>query len=396
MKPIIKSRWETDAYKLSMGQVFWQRFRGLEARYVFEDRENLPYIKGLAEEIQRQLEMFVNLPPNLDRAEYVKKIWPWMNREYLFWYANHKFDLSQVLVECRNDKLHIVVEGPIEEATYWEIVLLRLASCVYTHLSGRIPNPNWLRDITIRANYFKSNGVSFVEGGGRRPFSADVHLQALEAILPYLKGEKDTGGLMGTSWVEYAFKLHMMQFGTQAHEFGSCMGGVFGHENANRMAMQIWTETYGKRLGYVLPDTYTTDYFLKSFVYGYADIFSGARNDSGNPYVFVDKMTKHWSGFEMDLREKGIIFSNGPDEDSQILALNSYRAGEFPRSFLQGKMWTNNVGFKPYNWVLKLKAVRSSNGIWVATVKIPDDPSKLSGDPDTVKQVIHNLHLSWQ
>ena len=398
MRPVFTSRWETDAYKISMGQVFWQKFNGVWVRYEFEDRENLPYIKGLAEEIRSQLERFVDLPAGIDRAEYIKRIWPWMNWKYLLWYANHKFDLSQVNIEVWHNKLKIDVEGPVEEATFWEIIILRAYSCSYTLLSGKVPDPKWLEDLEARAKFYYDNMIADVEGGGRRPFSADVHWQA-DAILYKYRKTEGHGGSLGTSWMENAYQFGTMQFGTQAHEYTSFTGGYYGHANANKMAMQIWLETYGKKLGYVLPDTYTTKHFLKDFVYGYADIFTGPRNDSMEPYkfteLFVNEKTGHYPLLGISPSEKAIVYSNGPYKNEGVLALNNYREGQYARSFLHGWLWTNNVGHKPYNCVMKIKAVRRPSGLWVPTVKIPDNRGKTSGDPKEVEKTIHELNLSW-
>jgi len=399
MESIFGSRWATDAYKYSMGEVFWLNFKGVWVRYEFEDRQNLPYLKNLAEEIKNQLEMFVGLPAAIDRAEYMKKIWGWMNWDYLLWYANLKFDISQVNIEVWHNKLKITVEGPVEEATFWEILILRAYSCVYTYLSGKVPDPNWLERLEERAKFYYDEGIGVVEGGGRRPFSAQIHWEVDNMLYKYRQTKPGGGGFMGTSWVENAFQLGVMQFGTQAHEYTSFMGGYFGHANANKMALQYWVPSYGRRLGYVLPDSLTSKHFLKDFVFGYADIFSGARNDSMEPYqftyLFTDPKEGHWPKLGIDIREKSIIYSNGPYTDAEVLALNNYRKGEYGRSFLQWWVWTNNVGHKPYICVAKIKAVRLPSGIWVNTVKIPDNPEKMSGDPEEVKKVVHDLELTW-
>lgn len=394
MKQVIKSRWEIDAYKLSMGQIFWLLFQFIWAKYVFVDRNNLPYIKGLAEEIKRQIVMFSELPAGIDRAQYVKKIWPWMNWKFLEWYANHKFDPNQVHVDVVDGKLRIFVQGPIFEVTYWEIILLRIVSSVYTELSGRIPNPNYVEEAEIRSRFFFDYGIPWVEGGGRRTFSPTVHWNTLAAATKYLQQNKTGGGLLGTSWVEYAFQLGLMQFGTQAHEFTGFTGAYFGYENANRKAMEIWVQAYGTKLGYVLPDSLTVNKFLEDFTFGYADLFTGSRHDSGPAIPYVEKMLAHYRSPLIDINPatKYIVHSNSIASFDEARALNEYKQKEYLRSLLIGGWHTNNVGYPPYNTVIKLWQIFFDDQTRFA-VKIPDDIRKAVGDPQTVTQVIKDLNL---
>lgn len=385
-KPIIKTRWETDAYKLSMGMIFWLFFKHVFARYVFVDRLNLPYVPGLAERMREQVKMVATLPPHMDRAEFVKRKWPFILWRFLVWYANHQFNPDQVKIKVVDGRLSIVVEGPIYEVTHWEIMLLRIHSSLYTEMTGRTPKPGWREEAIAHSRFFFEHGVAYVEGGGRRPFSPEVHWDALTAYFTYPQIEKGKGGIMGTSFIEYAFQLEVMMFGTQAHEYGSFMGAFFGHENANEKALEYWVKVYGNQLGYVLPDTYTTEKFLEAFVRGYAILFSGGRQDSGDPYKFTNMFIGHYrsEGIEVDPTSKSIVYSNSLRNDDEILRLNEYKLGEYIRSFLFGGLITNNVGYDAYNTVLKLFAIWLVGEPEHLAVKLSDDPRKSVGDPQEI------------
>ncbi len=386
-KPIIKTRWETDAYKLSMGMIFWLFFKHVFARFVFVDRLSLPYVPGLAERMREQVKYVSMLPAHMDRAEFVKRKWPFILWKFLVWYANHRFNPDQVKITVVDGKLSIVVEGPMYEVTHWEIILLRIHSSLYTELTGRLPKPGWREEAIARSRFFFEHNVAYVEGGGRRPFSPEVHWDALTAYMEYPQIEKGGGGIMGTSIIEYAFQLDIMMFGTQAHEYASFMGAYYGHENANEKALEIWVKSYGDKLGYVLPDTYTTKKFLESFLRGYAILFGGSRQDSGDPFEYTNMMLAHYRSemIDVDPKTKSIIYSNSFRSEDKILQVNEYLPGQYIRSFLFGGLITNNVGWDAYNTVLKLFAIWWDGGFEHLAVKLSDDPRKSIGDPDEIK-----------
>lgn len=388
-KPIIKSRWETDAYKLSMGMIFWLLFKNIIARYVFVDRNKMPYIPGIIERMKEQIEMVADLPPMIDRAHFVKRKWPWMIWAYLEWYAYHKFDPKQVKISKVDNQVSIVIQGPVFEATFWEIFILRIYSCLYTEMSGKVPEPGWQIKAEGRARFYFEHGVPYVEGGGRRPFSADVHWEALTIAAKYMQQEKGGGGLMGTSWIEYAFQLDLMLFGTQAHEYTSFMGALYGHDVANKKAMQIWVETYGTKLGYVLPDSYGLADFEKAFTFGYADLFTGSRHDSGPFKTYIEWILGIYRNPERYINpvNKYVVHSNSIRSEEEAVEMMEYRRGEYIRSFLFGGQITNNVGYDAYNTVIKLWALMLPSGISYA-VKVPDDIRKAVGDPTTVARVL--------
>jgi nicotinate phosphoribosyltransferase len=388
-KRIIKTRWETDAYKLSMGMIFWLFFKNIIAKFVFVDRQKMPYIPGMVERMKAQVQMVADLPALMDRADFVKRKWPWMNWLFLVWYANHKFDPSQVKIWAKDGVMHIEVVGPIYEVTYWEIFLLRIYSCLYTEMSGRLPKPGWQTDALGRARFYFERGVPYVEGGGRRPFNAQIHWEALALAAKYAQVEKGGGGLMGTSWIEYAFQLDIMMFGTQAHEYTSFMGALYGHEVANAKAMEVWVKTYGTKLGYVLPDSYGLKDFEEAFTFGYADLFTGSRHDSGPFKTYIEWILGVYRDPLRDINpvNKYVVHSNSIRHEDEAIEMMEYRRGEYIRSFLFGGQITNNVGYDAYNTVIKLWSLMLPEGESFA-VKVPDQISKAVGDPATVRKVL--------
>ena len=57
------------------------------------------------------------------------------------------------------------------------------------------------------------------------------------------------GRFVGTSNIHLAMKYNLMPVGTMAHEFICAIGGMFGPQMANYMAMEAWRKTYRGALG---------------------------------------------------------------------------------------------------------------------------------------------------
>lgn len=385
MVPIISSKYDTDGYKLTMGYIFYQlnmvQDRKIMGRYEFYDRDNRIFPSGFADRLRDEVIANSNLSPEPDIPDFVMKKWPFMNREFLRWYDQVFYhDPTQVDIAQQYGKLMVTVEGPIHTATHHEIPILRDISCLLTEYSGAQPKPGWEDEAEANAKLFWERNVAHSEFGGRRPRSIDVHKRSLERYAKYPKTE-GKGGLLGTSWVKYAYDLGLMIMGTMAHEYIQLMAAVFGYEKANLMAMEMWVNFYGRRLGYYLPDTFTTDVALRDFNYFYASTFGGTRQDSGDEIEYVEKLLKHYESLGIDPRTKAIIFSNSLKTKERILELNDYKPGKFIRSFGLGGFITNNVGLKPYNMVLKLTGVKIGDGDWIDVVKLSDDPGKAIGYP---------------
>lgn len=388
MKPIITSKYGTDGYKLSMGYIFWfmnviQKQR-IQARYEFVDRDNRVFPEGFANQLREEISSMTSLGPDPAVSRYVMDKWPFINQEFLRWYDQVLYhDPNLVEISQKDGRLHLVVEGPIHTTTHLEIPILRAISTLITRNSGNQPKSGWQKEAESNATILANNNVFYSEFGGRRPFSPEVHWEVLCKYAGYRKSE-GKGGLLGTSWIEYAYQLNLMIIGTMAHEYPQMMAALLGYEHANKMALQTWVDHYGRRLGYYLPDTFTTEVALRDFDFQFANTFEGTRQDSGDTHWFADRMVRHYESLGIDPHQKSVIYSNSLKSLDEILELNTYRQGEFKRSFGLGGFITNNVGHKPHNMVLKLVAIRVGDGPWIDTVKLSDDPAKSIGKPEEI------------
>ena len=179
-------------------------------------------------------------------------------------------------------------------------------------------------------------GCAFSEFGSRR--RRDYHTHDL--VLQGLRQAADDGNhngwpgkLTGSSNVHFAMKHGLNPVGTVAHEWFMSVAAITGnYEEANGIALRYWVGTFGPGvLGIALTDTFGTDNFLKAFakpaevtsgakadfkVVGkeekpktYAEIFTGTRQDSGNPEDFIKLIAKFYQ--EQGITEKKtVVFSD--------------------------------------------------------------------------------------
>ena len=133
--------------------------------------------------------------------------------------------------------------------------------------------------------------------------------------------------------------------------------------------------------------------FLSTFDTFYAKLFDGVRQDSGDPFLFTDKMVAHYRKHHIDPAAKSIVFSDGLDVDKAV-AIHEYCGGNVRDAYGIGTSLTNDVGVTPLNIVIKLIRCRTSEDKpWRPTVKLSDDPGKHTGDPEELENCMNLFHL---
>jgi nicotinate phosphoribosyltransferase len=205
-------------------------------------------------------------------------------------------------------------------------------------------------------------GCIFSEFGTRRRrdyHTQDLVLQGLRRAADEGKTAGWKGKLSGTSNVHFAHKHELLPVGTVAHEWFMGVAAITNdYEHANEIALEYWTATFGEGvLGVALTDTFGTPTFLKAFkkqipnvttaIEGgsatlpsagsttdsvdtlastqppihagldganrprktYAEVFTGVRQDSGDPLDFV-KMMREFYDQEGIKEKKTIVFSD--------------------------------------------------------------------------------------
>src|SRR5690606_33989916 len=139
-------------------------------------------------------------------------------------------------------------------------------------------------------------------------------------------------------------------------------------------AFETWAKEYRGDLGIALSDVYGLDAFLRDFDLYFCKLFDGARHDSGDPFVWGERLIAHYKKHRVDPRGKTLVFS-----DSLTIPRALELAHRFQRqcqvAFGVGTNLTNDLGYEPLQIVMKMV---KCNGQPVA--KLSDSPGKTMSD----------------
>jgi nicotinate phosphoribosyltransferase len=174
------------------------------------------------------------------------------------------------------------------------------------------------------------------------------------------------------------------------------MSALNGVNKANKAALDIWQEIYQEKLGVILPDTFTTDVFLRDFDNKTAALYQGLRQDSGDPFDFLIKVVEHYKSIGIDPSTKVIIFSDSLNTELAIQLDQASKEAGIQSSFGIGTFFTNDfqkvsqptVRSAALSIVIKLRDCKGKR-----VVKLSDDPSKHSADSDTIAAVKRELNI---
>ena len=307
------------------------------------------------------------------------------------------------LNESQNDDVlgdvHIEVSGLWIDTILYEIPLLALVSEAYFKFCDK----DWTHHGQEQSAYEKGrklleNGCVFSEFGSRRRrdyHTQDLVVQGLRRASENPSAQGDTGNLSGTSNVHFAMKHQMTPVGTVAHEwFMGIAAGTNDYEHASETALKFWIGCFGQGvLGISLTDTFGTPVFLRAFkqavptvtaaiqgaaavlpspvvssntsttdnvsetrapshaltsnsqvdettAKSYAQVFSGVRQDSGDPLKFIQTMRDFYDG-EGIKEKKTIIFSDSLNVEKCIDYRQAAEEAGFQPSFGVGTFFTS-------------------------------------------------------
>lgn len=318
-----------------------------------------------------------------------------------------------------------MVKGLWVDTILYEIPLLALTSEAYFLFMDK----DWNYDGQEEKAYKKGlrlleAGCVVSEFGTRR--RRDYHTQALVfrgLVKAKKEGEKQglPGKISGTSNVHLAMRFGISPIGTVAHEWFMGVAAITGnYDTATTTALSYWVGCFGEGvLGIALTDTFGTPIFLRAFSQPlpnlsstepepksgdslststgkkqktFAEVFTGVRQDSGDPANFV-KLMRDFYDKEGITEKKTIVFSDSLNID---LCLEYKRIAEeagFNCTFGVGTFFTNDfehltTGTKstPLNIVIKISSANGNQAI-----KISDNIGKNTGDKETVAKVKKEL-----
>lgn len=387
-EPIVPTTAWNDLYKWPMGQAAFHYYSRIVAEYVFINRGGTQFPEGFGDKLREQIALMADLRLDPHELSYIKRTCYFLSPAYLEWFANYSFNPDEVSVAQNGGELQVVIQGPWYRTIFWEIPLLATISALYYLETGKKPQGDWQARAADKGLRLKADNIRFADFGTRRAYSPEVH----DAVVNIMRRTAESS-FVGTSNVALAARYLLTPIGTYAHEWVMGNAGVYGVRMANEKAMEIWAREFGANLGTALSDTFTTESFLQSFNAFYAKLFDSVRQDSGDPFTFVDQMVGHYRKLRIDPRHKTIIFSDGLDVP-QVVRLADYCRGKINCSFGIGTNLTNDVGVVPLNMVIKLSAIFLPDGRRIPVVKLSDEPGKITGDPRAVASARSELGLN--
>ncbi|KAK5663526.1 hypothetical protein OQA88_3956 [Cercophora sp. LCS_1] len=439
---------DTDLYKLTMQCAVLKYYKDVPVTYSFTNRTPEKKLSRKAFHwLEEQIRKLGNISLSAEEHQYLKTHCPYLTPAYLEFLQEFRLrPRDQVALkfspigdntgaETDIGDVDIKISGTWADTILYEIPLLALTSEAYF----KFMDPDWTYDGQEDKAFEKGirlleAGCVFSEFGTRR--RRDYHTQAL-VFRGLTKASKEaekrgfTGKLSGTSNVHLAMRFDIPPVGTVAHEWFMGTAAITGdYTVSTEEALCRWVGCFGEGvLGIALTDTFGTPEFLKAFSKPirhlgeptpqshrkpsmadsfisaisalkntpkadktYADVFTGVRQDSGDPKNFVKLMRKFYD--EQGIQDKKVIvFSDSLNIERCLEYKQVSEDAGFQPTFGVGTFFTNDfihtkTGTKstPLNIVIKLSSAAGRPAI-----KISDNIGKNTGDKETVEEVKRQL-----
>ncbi|MBQ7668418.1 MAG: nicotinate phosphoribosyltransferase [Clostridia bacterium] len=357
LAPIVVSLLDTDLYKFNMDQVIFHKHPDLCGQYYFKCRnDGIKFTKEMVDEINEQIDYLCTLRLQKEELDYLRSI-RFIKNDYVeflrLWHPIRDY-VSVNLSE--NGELSIVVDGPLFSAMQFEIYLLEIVNEVYFRMSydyeTLVKSAEEKLDAKVKALNDGTYTFKFAEFGCRRRLSREWQDTVVRRFV------KETNSCVGTSNVYLAMKYNVTPIGTYAHEFVQMYQGIDSIPLAytNHYAMQDWYDEYKGDNGTALTDTITTDLFLLDFNRAMVNNYTGVRHDSGDPYVWGEKIINHYNSYGVDPKTKVLLFSDNLNFD-KAQKIYDYFCDKVKVAFGIGTFCSNDTCEEPLNIVIKLQYV---------------------------------------
>lgn len=358
LAPIINSLLETDQYKLSMGQAIFHQFNKDTTTWAFKCRnKGIWFTAEMVQEIDEQITHFASLRFTDEEIEWLASNVKWLDRGYLDYLRLWQPRRSEILVSNSGGcGLAIEANGTWLNTSMYEIPILAIVNEVYFAFEYGVGALHMAFKTRARKKFQqlqdgKYEIGTFSEFGIRRRYSAEMQ----DWLVGLMVAHK-IPGFVGTSNVHLAKKYGVKPVGTMAHEFIQTVGQAHHEHNpaySNHYMMKAWVKEYQTQNGIALTDTIGTDVFLRDFNLTYATLFSGVRHDSGDPYIWGEKIIAHYKKLGIDPKSKTLLFSDSLNFE-KATAIYRYFKDKAKVAFGIGTYLSNDTGMDPLNIVFKI------------------------------------------
>lgn len=406
---------DTDLYKITMQSAVLRFFPEVEVEYTFTNRTaNMRLSQDAFDWLQEQVARLANITLSEEELEFLQRECKFLSSEYLEYLQkfrlrpNEQVYLSFENVQEGYGDLHMLTKGLWVETILYEIPLLALTSEAYF----KFVDKDWNHDGQEEMAYQKGvelfdAGCMISEFGSRRRRDLQTQDTVIKGLVR-ASSENRKGRLTGSSNVYLAMKHGINPVGTVAHEWYMGIASITNdYENANELGLDYWLKAFGEGvLGIALTDTFGTPAFFKAFKKNipseagnskktYAQVFTGVRQDSGDPKEYVKIAGDFYSS--QGISGKSLVFSDSLNTEKCIEYKAIADQHGFKPSFGVGTFFTNDFHLlsdpgkksKPMNIVIKISKAGGNHSI-----KISDNIGKNTGDAETVNEVKNRLGYS--
>ena len=369
---IITSLLDTDLYKFTMMQVVLHHFPAAQVEYRYKCRTPNVNLRPYLEEIREEIHHLCQLRFTAEELDYLRGL-RFIKSDFVDFLG--LFQLPERCIHVtegeKEGEIAISVKGPWLHTILFEIPVLAIVNEVY--FRNVLHEPPWeegRRRLQAKMALVTSDPTladfRVAEYGTRRRYSKRWHDEVVRTMKAQM-GEH----FAGTSNVWMAMRHGVTPLGTMAHEYlQACQALGPRLRDSQVFGLEVWAREYRGDLGIALSDTYGLDAFLRDFDMYFCKLFDGARHDSGDPFVWGERVLEHFAANRTDPRTKTLVFSDALTIPRAI-ALARHFAGRCRVSFGIGTNLTNDLGHEPLQIVMKM--IRC-NGQPVA--KVSDTPEK--------------------
>jgi nicotinate phosphoribosyltransferase len=390
---IIQSLLDTDLYKFTMMQVVLHHFPSAQVEYRFQCRTEGVDLSPYLAEINQEIDALCELRFTEDELSYLGDL-RFIKSDFIDFLG--LFHLPRKCIELTQADapggISISIKGPWLHTILFEIPVLAIVNEVYFRHASPAPDPEEGRR-RLREKVGLVSGepdlakFRVAEYGTRRRFSRHWHDEVV-TVLKSSMGEH----FAGSSNVDIAKRHGLTPIGTMGHEYlQACQALGPRLRDSQVFALETWAKEYRGDLGIALSDVYGLDAFLRDFDMYFCKLFDGARHDSGDPFVWGERIIEHYLANRVDPRTKALVFSDALTFPLAIQIARRFQ-GRVRVSFGIGTNLTNDLGLQPLQIVIKM--VRC-NGQPVA--KVSDAPEKtMCDDPAYLGYLRHVFDLPPQ
>ena len=390
---MILSILDTDLYKFSTSNAYFQLYPLAEGTFKFNDRAAEVYDTAFLSALKEEFKSLERLRLSDAEFNYVTSKIRYISHNYWEWLRGFNFEADKIEAGLDSEgHLRIEVTDFLYKVTLYEVPILAIVAELRNRVKGvQVDTAKALAVLDAKLEIANENKLLFSEFGTRRRFSSVLH----DEIVRELK-EKCPKYCAGTSNVYFAMKYDMTPIGTFPHEWVMFHSGVFGYKRANYLSLEDWIKVYDGALGTALIDTFTTRSFLRTLTMKQAKLLDGFRQDSGDEKEVGDAIIERLKEFGIDPASKVIVFSNALNFP-KYKAVADYFRGRVKVSAGIGTNITCDPGIEGYkaaNIVMKLSRCRmSAKDPWEKVIKISDDLGKHMGYDKEFEIASYELHL---